>query len=138
VLGAFGAIAVALPTLTDSSLLDDFVYAKAGQYFAQTHVIRIPTDSAVNAVFEALWGGIFSGVFGFSHRVLRVPYAGPLHTGNASWWLPIAPHIDSTYIVGSRPGDGYRVVNRTPIDLWLGSERFVLVLKKNSSAPAPC
>jgi hypothetical protein len=69
---------------------------------------------------------------------LGVPYAGPLHTGNASWWLPIAPHIDSTYIVGLRPVDGYRVVNRTPIDLWLGSERFVLVLKKNSIAPAPC
>jgi Dolichyl-phosphate-mannose-protein mannosyltransferase len=69
---------------------------------------------------------------------LDVPYAGPVHTGNTSWWMPVAPQIDSTYIVGVSPVDGYRVVNRTPINLWLGSERFVLLSKKNVTLPDPC
>jgi 4-amino-4-deoxy-L-arabinose transferase-like glycosyltransferase len=51
---------------------DDAIYATAAFHFALTDDLAIPDLSAPTAVFEAIWGGIFSRAFGSHYGSLRI------------------------------------------------------------------
>jgi 4-amino-4-deoxy-L-arabinose transferase-like glycosyltransferase len=72
VTAAYIGVAVVLPTRANLVMYDDFVYIRQAQEFARHLVIHVPDQAAANAVFEILWGGTFSAVFGTDLWVFRL------------------------------------------------------------------
>ncbi len=54
------------------------------------------------------------------------------------WWTYLfAPSTDSTYVVGSKPAEGYVVVDQRDYSSWLVSENSTLYLMRRQTTPGP-
>jgi hypothetical protein len=54
------------------------------------------------------------------------------------WWTYLfAPSTDSTYVVGSKPAEGYVVVDQRDYSSWLVSENSTLYLMRRETTPGP-
>ncbi len=65
-------------------------------------------------------------------------FARESRTPNPPWWIPIfAPDIDSTYLISTKPVEGYAEMRRVSYSQWLNPERAFLYLSKRSQPPSP-
>lgn len=72
VLGAYVASAFVVPTLAPVGVSDDFVYARSVDILVSDGKMVILPATAATLVFQAVWGALFSAIFGHSFGVLRV------------------------------------------------------------------
>lgn len=72
VFALYGASAVVLPTLTEVSIHDDWVYARSVETLVRDGRLEVLDPVAANLVSQTFWGSLFALVFGLSLGVLRV------------------------------------------------------------------
>ena len=72
VLGCFAISAFIVPTLVPVAIGDDWVYARSVEILVQQHHLKILDLSVATLVFQAVWGAIFSEIFGLSLGVMRL------------------------------------------------------------------
>ena len=64
--------ALVIPLKGDFAMGDDWIYLRMVEEFAEESSINIYEASTANAVFDVLWGGLISKVFGFSIGTMRL------------------------------------------------------------------
>lgn len=72
VLAGFAVSAFIVPTLAPVAIGDDWVYARSVEILVQQHHLKILDLSVATLVFQAVWGAIFSEIFGLSLGVMRL------------------------------------------------------------------
>src|SRR5712691_5267918 len=69
---AIVALLALVPAAGEFPINDDWLYARAVQSLVERGQLWLPPWGASSFVLQALWGGLFAGLFGFSHTALRL------------------------------------------------------------------
>ena len=72
ILGFFVLACLLTSPLRNVPINDDWTYAWSVEHLLQTGRLAVLNWSAHYPILQALWGGLFSFVFGFSFGVLRL------------------------------------------------------------------
>lgn len=88
VLTLFALCALIVPTLTPVATTDDWGYSRSVEIFRETGELTVFPVVAATAVFQILWGVLFSYLFGMSLGVMRVATLVMSGIGGAAaYWL---------------------------------------------------
>src|ERR1051325_5986179 len=87
IVGFFLLSCLLVSPLKNAPVIDDWTYAWSVENFIKTHHLAVLDWSAHYPIFQTLWGGLFSLVFGFSFGVLRISTVVLAAAGCAALYL---------------------------------------------------